>query len=103
MAVTAKRTIPPTTPSTHVDMPRVKTPFLGITFAKPQKVMGPPAAAVNNKEPAGAVPMPANNIAATSGISNIRGTLIANPKDAAITIPTTSSPSQAVTVSGLTH
>ena len=103
IAVIASTTIPPRTPSAQVDAPRVATPFLGITLASPQKVIGPPAAAVNSSAAAGAVPIPARSIAATSGISNINGTFIAIPSEAATIIPKMSSPIQAVTVSGLTH
>ena len=103
MEVTNRSTSPPAIPRIHVAIAKVNIPRRGITFAKPQNVIGPPAAAVNSRAPAGAVPIPANNMAATSGISNIKGTLIAIPTDAATTIPTTSSPIQVVMVWGLIH
>ena len=77
--------------------------FLGMTLARPQKVIGPPAAAVNSSVAAGAVPIPASSSTATSGISNSSGTLMAIPSVAAMSIPRTSSPSQVVTVWGLIH
>ena len=74
-----------------------------MTLDRPQKVIGPAAAAVNSSAAAGAVPMPAMSSTATSGISNSSGTLIAIPIVAAIATPRMSSPSQVVTVCGLSH
>ena len=75
----------------------------GITFASPQKVTGPPAAAANSSVAAGAVPMPSVSNRATSGISNSSGTLISSPTVAAMATPPTSLPRYRDTVSGLIH
>ena len=83
--------------------PNAATTLPGITLARPQKVIGPPVAAVNSNAAAGAVPIPDRSNTATSGISNSSGTLIAMPSVAAMSIPRTSSPSQALTVAGLIH
>ena len=101
--VTKSKASPPVTPIAQVEKARVTTPLLGITLERPQNVIGPPAAAVNSIAPAGAVPIPASNMAATKGISNIKGTFISIPNDAAMSTPKISSPIQVVIVSGLIH
>ena len=68
--------------------------------SKPQKVIGPPAAAANSSVAAGAVPAPSSNSSAAKGISNSSGTLIRTPIVAATAIPVTPSPRNASTVSG---
>ena len=80
---------PPTMPTAQVAVTKVAMPFLGITLASPQKVMGPPAAAANRRVAAGAVPIPSSSSSATRGISNRRGTLIRRPKVAAMATPNT--------------
>ena len=52
----AKTLNPPTSPSPQVAVANVTTVFFGMTFAKPQNVIGPPAAATNSRVTAGAVP-----------------------------------------------
>ena len=94
---------PPTTATTQIDVPNARMPRFGTTLARPQNVIGPPAAAANSNVAAGAVPIPTSSNAATSGISNNSGTLMRMPKVAAITIPTQLSPRYVATVSGLTH
>ena len=74
-------------PSTQVAAARVATARLGMDLTRPQNVTGPPAAAANSRVAAGASPIPTSSSAATSGISNISGTLINTPRVAAIATP----------------
>ena len=78
---------PPISPSVQTPVAKVAMAFLGMTLARPQKVMGPAAAAVNRSVAAGAVPIPASSKAATSGISKSSGTLIRMPSVAAREMP----------------
>ena len=94
---------PPTNPNVHVENANVAIAFLGMELANPQKVTGPPAAAVNSKVAAGASPIPNNSNKATNGISKSNGTLIKIPNVAATATPRTSFPKYVETASGLNH
>ena len=78
---------PPKAPTAHVAVAKVAIALRGITLASPQKVTGPPAAAVKSRVAAGAVPIPKSSSNATRGISNNSGTLIRIPNVAANAIP----------------
>ena len=87
----------------HVAPTKATVAFLGRILTRPQKVMGPPAAAANSRVAAGAVPMPTSSNAATRGISNIRGTFINTPIVAATATPVALLPRNDDTVAGLIH
>ena len=89
MASTAS---PPVAPNIHVAVTKAAIALFGIIFARPQNVIGPPAAAVKRSVAAGAVPMPSVNKRTTRGISNNNGTLIKMPKVAAAPTPRMSLP-----------
>lgn len=58
---------------------------------------------MNSSTDAGAAPIPTNSRAATSGISNSKGTLINSPKVAAMATPIRSFPKYVSTVLRLIH
>ena len=88
---------------THAEAANAAMARLGMTLASPQKVIGPAEAAVNSSVAAGAAPIPTSSSAATSGISNSRGTLISRPTVAAMATPARWLPARLETVSASIH
>ena len=85
--LTANTSRPPSTAMAQVPAAKAAMPRRPTTRARPQNVIGPPAAAANSRAALGAAPAPSTKSSATSGISNSSGTLISTPRVAAASTP----------------